>query len=217
VADINDRLERLNRREQLARLAHQRPLRGAPAEGLGEDFLEVLEAVARAVQRHPALSVMVAAIDGRPGRTVVRVTERDGAVETALVAAPTRAGEPGRHAEPTGQPASAASAVAPVLWSSLAPPAASGASGAAAAPAAPAAAAAWSAGAAPVARAAPVTSAASAGASGWPAGRAPTDDQPDTGASDLVTLPPDTSQVVARLAQLLRDDPTLASGWTRDR
>jgi len=41
--------------------------------------------------------------------------------------------------------------------------------------------------------------------------------QPGIGPSGLVTLPADTSQVVARLAQLLRDDPSLASGWVRDR
>jgi hypothetical protein len=200
VADINDRLERLNKREQLARRAYQRPLRDAPAEGLGGDFLEVLEAVARTVRRHPGLSVMVAAIDGRPGRVVVRVTERDGVVETGLVAAPTapagEAAEPGRHAQPAGS----------------------------------AAAAAWPAGGEPLSRrgagrrlrAVDEGSQERAEDAGDTTGtghlgRAETEPQPDTGADGLVALPANTSQVVARLAQLLRDDPSLASGWSRDR
>src|SRR6266516_2945245 len=103
VADINDRLERLRRREEFATRAHPRPVVDAPTGGRGDDFTEVLDAVARAVLRHPGLSVLVTAGDsGRRGRTVVRVTERDGSVETAVVAPrAAQAAEPrnsGRHA-----------------------------------------------------------------------------------------------------------------------
>lgn len=221
MADINDRLERLSRREELARRAHQPPPAGVPAEGLGGDFLDVLAAVARAVRRHPGLSVMVAAVDGRPGRSVVRVTERDGTVETALVAtpaAPARAAEPGRHA----QPAAPAPATAPTA------PTAAAAHGAPAAPGVPYH--------RPIADRQPYSRRGAgrplrAVGEGRPGQSAHSDDpdedgstgppaaerQPGIDPSGLVTLPADTSQVVARLAQLLRDDPSLASGWARDR
>ena len=233
MADINDRLERLSRREELARRAHQPPPAGVPAEGLGEDFLDVLAAVARAVRRHPGLSVMVAAVDGRPGRSVVRVTERDGTVETALVAtpaAPARAAEPGRHA----QPAAPAPASAPTA------PTAAAAHGVPAAPAVPAVRGVPAVPGVPYHR--PIAdrqpySRRGAGrplravGEGRPGQSAHSDDpdedgstgppaaerQPGIDPSGLVTLPADTSQVVARLAQLLRDDPSLASGWARDR
>jgi hypothetical protein len=232
VADVNDRLERLSKREELARRAHQPPPTGVPAAGLGEGFLDVLAAVARAVQRHPGLSVMVAVVDGRPGR-VVRVTERDGAVETALVAtpgAPAGVAEPGRHAHPAAPaPASASAAVppdtpAPTDTAAAAPAAAAG-------PAGPGV---WyhrpTSDRQPYSRhsaSRPLRTVGEArpgphGHSADPAedggDRPPgAERQPGTGANGLVTLPADTSQVVARLAQLLRDDPSLASGWGRDR
>ena len=59
---------------------------------------EVLDAVASVVRRHPGLSVMVALADGRAGRPVIRVTERDGGVETGVVVAgsgPPRVVQPG--------------------------------------------------------------------------------------------------------------------------
>jgi hypothetical protein len=100
VADINDRLDRLQRREEFDRFG--RPLRPAAEDPVGsvvarpagvDDRLgEVLDAVAAVVRRHPGLSVMVAIADGRTGRPVVRVTERDGSVETGVVVAGLPAG-----------------------------------------------------------------------------------------------------------------------------
>lgn len=84
MADINDRLERLSRRDELARRARQRTL-PASISGVGEDFLEVVEAVAQVVRRHPGMSVMLAPGDGRRGSTVIRVTERRGEAEVAPV------------------------------------------------------------------------------------------------------------------------------------
>jgi hypothetical protein len=104
VADIHDRLERLSRREEAARRAQYGQLQPVAAGSMDDDFAEVLTAVARVVQRHPGLSIMVAAADGRPGRSVIRVTEREGGVETAVVPPPGRpAGEqPGPAYDPSG-------------------------------------------------------------------------------------------------------------------
>ena len=93
MADINDRLDRLQRREDFDRSGM--PLRPAPGTEHGQAVIrpvgvddrlgEVLDAVAAVVSRHPGLSVMIAVADGRAGRPVVRVTERDGGVETGVV------------------------------------------------------------------------------------------------------------------------------------
>jgi hypothetical protein len=110
VADINERLDRLQRREEFDRFG--RPMRHAPAEttvgppvarpaGVDDRLGEVLDAVASVVRRHPGLSVMVALADGRAGRPVIRVTERDGGVETGVVVVATA--QP-RSVEPTPQP-----------------------------------------------------------------------------------------------------------------
>jgi len=108
VADINDRLDRLQRREEFDRLSADpdwtpRPLEpGAVAvsrpAGVDDRFGEVLDAVGAVVARHPGLSVMVAVADGRAGRPVVRVTERDGSVETGVVVAGPGAPAPGVQA-----------------------------------------------------------------------------------------------------------------------
>jgi hypothetical protein len=112
VADINDRLDRLHRREEFDRFG--RPLR--PAEdsvepvvtrpaGVDDRLGEVLDAVAAVVRRHPGLSVMVAVADGRAGRPVVRVTERDGCVETGVVVAGPSAGPAAVSPAPAAQQA----------------------------------------------------------------------------------------------------------------
>ena len=112
MADINERLDRLQRRQEFDRFG--RPLRAAPAElpvgpvvarpaGVDDRLGEVLDAVAAVVRRHPGLSVMVALADGRAGRPVIRVTERDGGVETGVVvvrSSPARGGEPTLAPEP---------------------------------------------------------------------------------------------------------------------
>jgi hypothetical protein len=84
VADINDRLERLSRRDELARRARERAVpRSVP--GVGPDFMEVVEAVAAVVRRHPGMSVMLAPADGRRRSAVIRVTERHCEAEVAPV------------------------------------------------------------------------------------------------------------------------------------
>jgi hypothetical protein len=117
VADINERLDRLQRREDFDRFG--RPLRHAPADtpvgpplarpaGVDDRLGEVLDAVASVVRRHPGLSVMVALADGRAGRPVIRVTERDGDVETGVVvvgSGPPRVVEPGSPLAEPRQPA----------------------------------------------------------------------------------------------------------------
>jgi hypothetical protein len=118
VADINERLDRLQRREEFDRFG--RPLRHAPAEtpvgppvarpaGVDDRLGEVLDAVASVVRRHPGLSVMIALADGRAGRPVIRVTERDGGVETGVVVVGTAQPRP---VEPTPQPVEAHEATA---------------------------------------------------------------------------------------------------------
>jgi hypothetical protein len=86
MADINDRLERLNKRDELTRrVLQQRALPDSVLE-LGEDFVEVIEAVVHVVRRQPGQAIMIAPGDGRRGSAVVRVTEREGDVEIAVVA-----------------------------------------------------------------------------------------------------------------------------------
>jgi hypothetical protein len=86
MADINDRLERLHKRDELTRrVLAQRSLPDPVAE-LGHDFVEVVEAVAGVVRRQPGASVMVAPGDGRAGSAVVRVSEVAGDVEISVLA-----------------------------------------------------------------------------------------------------------------------------------
>ena len=86
MADINDRLERLNKRDELTRrVLAQRALPDSVAE-LGRDFAEVVEAVAGVVRRQPGTSVMVAPGDGRAGSAVVRISEVAGDVEISVLA-----------------------------------------------------------------------------------------------------------------------------------
>jgi hypothetical protein len=85
MADINDRLERLHKRDELTRrVLQQRSLPDSVAE-LGPDFVEVIEAVVQVIRRQPGASVMVAPGDGRRGSAVVRITEAAGDVEIQVV------------------------------------------------------------------------------------------------------------------------------------
>jgi hypothetical protein len=87
MADITDRLERMNKRDELTRrVLAQRAMPDSVAD-LGADFVEVVEAVAGVVRRLPGASVMVAPGDGRNGSAVVRVTEASGDVEISVLAA----------------------------------------------------------------------------------------------------------------------------------
>jgi hypothetical protein len=191
VADINDRLERLNRREEFARRGHHGLHPPAPDVELDDDFVEVLAAVSRVVQRHPGLSVMVAPADGRPGRTVIRVTERAGSVETVVVPPPP---PPAPPPAPPPPPRNGNAALGEPAGSWARPERAATRSGRHAddryrEPPAPA-----------PAEAAPGHHAVA-----------------DRATQGLVTLTDETSRVVARLAQMLREDPSLASGWVRER
>jgi hypothetical protein len=85
MADIHDRLERMQRRDELARRVLQQRAVPEPVAGVGGDFVEVVEAVAQVVRRHPGMAVMVAPGDGRQGGAVVRVSEQDGEVEVSVV------------------------------------------------------------------------------------------------------------------------------------
>jgi hypothetical protein len=86
MADIADRLERMNKRDELTRrVLAQRALPNPVAE-LGADFVEVVEAVVGVVRRLPGASVMVAPGDGRHGSAVVRITEAAGDVEISVLA-----------------------------------------------------------------------------------------------------------------------------------
>ena len=88
MADITDRLERMNKRDELTRrVLAQRALPDPVAE-LGADFVEVVEAVVAVVRRQPGASVMVAPGDGRAGSAVVRITEVAGDVEITVLSAP---------------------------------------------------------------------------------------------------------------------------------
>jgi hypothetical protein len=213
VADINDRLERLNRREEFARRAYHGLLPPTPDVELDDDFVEVLVAVARVVQRHPGLSVMVAAADGRPGRTVMRVSERSGGVETAVVPPP----QP-----PVPPPARNGNApVEPVRrWAQERVPERAAGNGGRHSderfrepPAPPP-------GYPPQPYPSPAAyppPAYSPPAYQDEADPAPPPPGPGPTPPGLVTLTDETSQVVARLAQMLREDPSLASGWVRER
>jgi hypothetical protein len=129
VADINDRLERLSRRDELARRLQQQ--RSVPAEvvAAGPDFADVVEAVANVVRRHPGMSVMLAPGDGRRGSAVIRIAEQHGEAEVAVVTPPSGAGGAGseQHDEQSpgidvvGQPVGAA-AGAPAGSGQPAPP-----------------------------------------------------------------------------------------------
>jgi len=115
MADINERLDRLQRREEFDRFG--RPLRDAPTPmrvaplvarpaGVDDRLGEVLDAVASVVCRHPGMSVMVALADGQAGRPVIRVSERDGGVDTGVVvvgSAPLRPVEPTNGPEPVAR------------------------------------------------------------------------------------------------------------------
>jgi hypothetical protein len=87
MADINDRLERLNRRDELTRrmLQHQHRAVPEPVAGVGDDFVEIVEAVAQVVRRHPGMSIMIAPGDGRRGSAVVRITEQAGEADVSVV------------------------------------------------------------------------------------------------------------------------------------
>jgi hypothetical protein len=278
VADINERLDRLQRREEFDRFG--RPLRPAPAElpvgpvvawpaGVDDRLGEVLDAVAAVVRRHAGLSVMVALADGRPGRPVIRVTERDGGVETGVVMVGSARA---RGVEPTPEPlARDRTPTEYGPYDGMSTPAAAPARGSVP-------------GSDPVFEPAlrdrlPARDAVQAGRE--PAGSVPVngrhaadrpvpghdrptargepwDDRPaeereerpgvgwsgsswhdalwspgsrdrfrpaepdrpqameDRGTGPTIPLPEDTSQVVSRLAQLLRDNPTLAASWSRE-
>lgn len=101
VTDINDRLQRLNRRDELTRRVRERAV-PPPAPGVGDDFAEVVDAVAEVVRRRPGMSVLVAPGDGRRGSAVVRITERLGDVEVAVVT--TGGGPPPGPQQPIQQP-----------------------------------------------------------------------------------------------------------------
>ena len=85
MADINDRLERLHRREDLTRRMLQHRAVPEPVAVVGDDFVEIVEAVAQVVRRHPGMSIMLAPGDGRRGSAVVRVSEHDGDVDVSVV------------------------------------------------------------------------------------------------------------------------------------
>jgi hypothetical protein len=212
MADINDRLDRLHRREEFDR--NGLPLRadpvGAPVArpaGVDDRLGEVLDAVAAVVRRHTGLSVMVAIADGKAGRPVVRVTERDGSVETGVVVvgagAPTPADQAAvvpsteRPRESVPPEVAYEPVYAPVREPAYEPPVEESDGRHAARSWHDSL---WSAGAQARFRAAE-----EARAEELPA--------PPGG---TIPLPQDTSQVVSRLAQLLRDNPTLASSWSRE-
>ncbi len=85
MADIHDRLERLQRRDELTRRVLQQRAVPEPVAGVGGDFVEIVEAVVQVVRRHPGMSVMVAPGDGRQGSAVIRVTELDGEVDVSVI------------------------------------------------------------------------------------------------------------------------------------
>jgi hypothetical protein len=88
MADINDRLERLQRRDELTRRMLQQRAVPEPVAGVGDDFVEIVEAVVQVVRRHPGMSIMIAPGDGRRGSAVVRISEQDGEVDVAVVRGP---------------------------------------------------------------------------------------------------------------------------------
>jgi hypothetical protein len=265
VADINERLDRLQRRQEFDRFG--RPQRPAPTEmpvgpvvarpaGVDDRLGEVLDAVAAVVCRHPGLSVMVALADGRAGRPVIRVTEREGGVETGVVvvgSAPPRAVEqtPPTAAAQTRDPAlepvrdTAAAEYGP--YDGLSTPTAAptresvpgsdpvfepalrdGPPSRDATQARTASANGRHAAAPREERPAAVWSGSSWHDALWSPGsrsrfrpgeqdprRAAEERAPATPGS-TIPLPEDTSQVVSRLAQLLRENPTLTASWSRE-
>jgi hypothetical protein len=207
---------------------------------------EVLDAVAGVVHKHPGLSVMVALADGRAGRPVIRVTERDGGVETGVVVvgpsarrtdpeatsvvlrppdlhgrepALERVPPPARESVPGSDPV-----FEPALRDSL--PSRSALVAGAGTPApngrhaaggdedigrAPASwhDALWSRAGRDRFHPAQQTG------PGRPEAGPDPDDR-DQGTNPTIPIPEDTSQVVSRLAQMLRDNPTLAANWSRE-
>jgi hypothetical protein len=85
MADINDRLERLHKRDELTRRVLQQRALPDPVAELGEDFVEIIEAVVHVIRRQPGASVMIAPGDGRQGSAVVRVSEAAGDVEITVM------------------------------------------------------------------------------------------------------------------------------------
>ena len=85
MADISDRLERLHKRDELTRRVLAQRAMPDPVAELGEDFVEVVEAVVGVVRRQPGSSVMVAPGDGRAGSAVVRISETGGDVEITVL------------------------------------------------------------------------------------------------------------------------------------
>jgi hypothetical protein len=251
VADINERLDRLQRREEFDRFG--RPLRPVPTElpvgpvvarpaGVDDRLGEVLDAVAAVVRRHQGLSVMVALADGRAGRPVIRVTERDGGVETGVVVVNStqpRAAGPTPGAEPIGPPSRPPAEYGP--YDGMSTPAAAPTRGSVPgsdpvfepafrdrmpAPEAREAAPANGRHAADRGYQDGADERPGAGWSGsswhnslWSRDRFRNGDQ-DGPATDeerpSIALPEDTSQVVSRLAQLLRENPSLAASWGRE-
>ena len=189
MADINDRLDRLHRREEFHRRVWEPagepapPAPAAPDGGVGE----VLDAVGRVVRRHPGLSVMVAIGDGRTGRPVIRVTERGGTVDTVVVAGAAAPATPPGAAPTPGQSPQHADRPGPEP----------GPNGRHAADPPPS-----------PGRPEGVGESGESGGSGEPGEPG----EPGEGAG----VAPDPRQVVSRLAQLLREDPTLASTWARE-
>jgi hypothetical protein len=126
MADINDRLQRLSRRDELSRRVLQHRVVPQEVASVGADFLDVIDAVANVVRRHPGMSVMLAPGDGRHGGVVVRVTELHGDAEVALVSAPpteARRAPPARR-DDSVVPAGPAGPAAAVASPGVAPPAA---------------------------------------------------------------------------------------------
>ena len=87
MADINDRLERLQKRDALTRRVRQQRSLPDPVVELGDDFVEVVEAVAQVIRRQPGAAVMVAPGDGRQGSAVIRISELAGEVDITILGA----------------------------------------------------------------------------------------------------------------------------------
>jgi len=87
MADINDRLERLQKRDALTRRVRQQRSLPDPVVELGGDFVEVVEAVAQVIRRQPGAAVMVAPGDGRQGSAVIRISELAGEVDITILGA----------------------------------------------------------------------------------------------------------------------------------
>lgn len=229
MAEVYDRLGRLDRREQLARRAAQpaMPRIGEePAAVDDEGFAEVLEAVGRVVLRWPGVSVMVAQ-DGATGQPVFRVSERDGTVDAAIVGH--RPPPPAPHVG-IGRMADALGGASPAARPAPRTPAESERTD----PARPSADAEVPARFGRMAQALGGASRADRPAEpdpgtrrpnlrlvpDVPAGRHSHPDEPEeAGASapaGRVPLPAETSEAVARLAQILRENPSLAATWGRE-